>query len=217
MKLPATKRERVLVFIMIGVGIVLLGYTIFQIGIIPVLEARKKTEGELEDYKEKLAKARKELSFAAQIGAEYNAVSAQIGKLSAENVLHPILGSYLVGVTETLEEMARQVALKVEDVQEVGLQDFPAKKKDGSPPAFRSYAVQASASGSYEQTVAFVKLLEERNPYVCVTELRISGQSDNPERHRVSLRIEWPVEAPPEPAAAPAAPPAPPAAPTGGA
>lgn len=202
MKLPENKRERVLVFIMIGMGVVLLCYAVFQLGILPVLEAKKKTEAELGDYQDKLAKARKELSFASQISAEYNAAAAQIEKISSENVLRPILGSYLVGVTETLERLAREVSLKVDDVQEVGMQSFPAKKKDGFPPAFRSYSVQAGGSGSYEQIFSFVKLVEERNPYVCVTEIRISGQGDNPERHRMSLRIEWPVEAPPEPSSA---------------
>ena len=36
--------------------------------------------------------------------------------------------------------------------------------------------------------------IEVRNPYVCVTELRIASQPDDPSRHRASLRIEWPIE-----------------------
>lgn len=199
MKLPENKRERILVIVAIVVGIVLLTHTTIQLVVSPILESRKKNRDETQALSEKLEKARRELGFANQIQAEYDAALAQIERISAEYVLRPILGSYLVGVSETLERMAREVSFSLDDVQEAGIQNLPVKKKDGSAPAFRSYVVQVGGSGSYEQIIAFLRIVEERNPYLCVTDLRVTGQGDNPERHRVSVRMEWPIEAPLEP------------------
>jgi hypothetical protein len=84
----------------------------------------------------------------------------------------------------------------VDGIQEIGVRDPPRTSTKGAAAnAFKSYSVQVSAVATFEASWSFIKKLEEMNPYLCVTEIRITGQPDNPEYHRLTLRIEWPIEA----------------------
>lgn len=198
MKLPESKKERFQVFVLIGVGVVAVIYAMAQLLVAPFIASKQKLRDALQTSNTALEKAERELNFAPSIKAEFDSVATQLDKTIADNVLHSILGSYLVGVTETLEAQARALNIKLEEVQEIGIREIPRPtKKSGTPPPvyFKSYGVQVSARASYEQASAFIKKLEELNPYLCVSEVRITGQADDPELHRMNLKIEWPIEA----------------------
>jgi hypothetical protein len=100
-------------------------------------------------------------------------------------------------VTETLENSARGVGITVDEIQEVGIRELPRGKTDKTAAAFKSYAVQTAGEGSYERIRAFLDKVETDNPYLCVTDIRITGRPDKPEQHRFSVRMEWPIEAEP--------------------
>lgn len=196
MKLPVNKKDRIQVFVLIGIGVVAVLYAVVQLAVLPFLASKQKLRDSLQTKKAKLEKAGRELNYAPSIKTEFDSVTGELDRIIANHVLRPILGSYLVGVTETLEGMARSCDIKVDEIQEIGVREPPRTgKKDTAARAFKSYAVQLSAKISYEQAATLIRKLEEMNPYVCVSELRITGQPDNPEQHRVTVRIEWPIEA----------------------
>lgn len=195
MKLPENRKERAQVFVLIGIGVLLALFALAQLVVMPFLASRQKLQAALADQGQKLAKAKKELLHAAAIKEEYDRTTVELTSVIASNVLRPILGSYLVGVTETIENTARDVGLRVEEIQEVGIRELPTKKGSTSSRLFKSYAVQVTAEGSYRQATQFMDEFESRNPYLCVTEIRITGRPDKPEQHRFILRIEWPIQA----------------------
>jgi Tfp pilus assembly protein PilN len=199
MKLPENKKERYQILGLIGVVAVLVLYAVAQIGISPLIVARRKLQTDLEKQQEKIEKAKRELQRATLLKVDYDNLTAEIDKIASANVRRPVLGQYLVGLTETIDTAARETGLKVEEPQDIGMRELPRSKKAATPPAFNAYAVQVSGEGSYARIQAFVDRLERDNPMLCVTDIRILGQQDKPEAHRVLLKIEWPIEAPPEP------------------
>ncbi len=198
MKLPENKKERIQVFVLIGIGVALLLFTLIQLLVVPFNASRQKwkvIQGELEG---KIGKANRELSYGRAVKAEYDVVSVEIDKIMASNVLRSILGSYLVGVTEMLESAAHGVGLNLNEIQEVGIRELPRSKTDKTVGVFKSYAVQLAGDGSFDQVRAFLDKIENDNPFLCVTEIRIVGRSDKPERHQLNVRVEWPIEAVPQ-------------------
>ncbi|MEI8140326.1 MAG: hypothetical protein WCI03_10720 [bacterium] len=169
-------------------------YVALQWGLFPVLESKRNLESKLVERQEKLKKARRELDYAPGIQQEYDDIMAQIEKIKRENVFRPILGSYLVGVSEQIESAARATGVRIEDIHEVGVLDLPLKAKNSSLKAFKLFAVQVSAYGSYQAFTLFISQMEERNPFFGVTDLTIAGQSDKPEEQRSVVQMEWPIE-----------------------
>lgn len=196
MKLPENKKDRIQVFVLIGIGVVAVLYAITQLVVSPYLASKQKLRETLQQKKDKLEKAQRELNFAPNIKAEFDSVIAELDKLREAYILRPILGSYLVGVSETLEAQARALNIKMDEVSEIGIRELPrAGKKDVTVRNFKSYTVQVSAKVSYEQATSFITKLEELNPYLCISDIHIKGQTENPEQHQLIIRIEWPIEA----------------------
>jgi hypothetical protein len=211
MKLPENKRDRAQVLVLMGIGVIAVLLCLVQFGVKPVLDSRRKLQDEFDKLEEQLTKVRRELSYRRDILREYEEVTNSIARISAQSVLQPILGSYLLGVTETIETAAKDCGIKVSEIQEVGIQEIPGKKKDGTPRVFKSYGVQMTGVAGFERLCSLLHTLEQQNPLMCMTEFQVAGQPDNPERHRISVRIEWPIYVAPPPAAnstAPASPPA---------
>lgn len=193
MKLPENKKERMLIFALIGVvGIVLLAVVILW-GILPLLDSQRKMESSLIELDDKLKKANRELGYAPAIQREYDDMMTELERIRAENVLRPILGSYLVGVTEQIEATARQAGVRTEDVREVGMVSLPRKGQAGSQ-VFMSFVVQVGGEGPFEAIARFLKQMEDRNPFFSVSEFSITGQSDSLELQRFSARMVWPIE-----------------------
>lgn len=194
MKLPAGKQERMLVFALVGVvGVVILAVAVIW-GIIPLLDARRKMETTLFETGEKLKKAKRELDYAPAIQKECDEAVSQMTKIRAENILRPILGSYLVGVSEQIESVARTSNLRVEEIREVGVVNAPAKGKNASLQGFKSFVVQVEGEGSYGAIVNFLGQMEARNPFFFINEIGIASQPDAPEIQRLTVRMEWPIE-----------------------
>lgn len=197
MKLPENKKERIQVFVLIGIGVALALFALIQVAVVPFNAARQKLQVVQAELDKRMEKARKELLHARMVKEEFDIVTADIDRIMATNVLRPILGSYLVGVTETIEQAARKAGIEVDEIQEVGIREIPRGAMDKTHEVFKSYAVQMSGEGAYEEVCAFLDKIETDNPFLCVTEIRITGRPDKPERHRLNVRVEWPIEAAP--------------------
>jgi Tfp pilus assembly protein PilO len=198
MKLPEGKKERYQILGLIGMVVVLVLVLIVKLAIAPIRASWRKSREALAEQEAKTEKARKELERATVLKVDYDRLTAEIDKILAANVRRPILGQYLVGITETIDDAARQAGVTIEDTQEVGVRELPRSKKTTTPQAFKSLTAQVTGTGSYAQIQAFVRKLEDDNPMLCFTDIRISGQSDKPEAHRMTVRLEWPISAQPE-------------------
>lgn len=194
MKLPDSKKERMLMFALIGVVAVVILIVGIMFGLLPLLDGRRTMEASMVEIGEKLKKARRELDYAPAIQKEHDEAVSQMLKIRTENILRPILGSYLVGVSEQIESAARATQVHIDEIREVGVVNIPAKGKNTSLQAFKSFVVQVSAEGAYASIVQFLKQMEERNAFFCVNEIVIACQADSPEQQRLSVRMEWPIE-----------------------
>ncbi len=140
-------------------------------------------------------------------------------------VLRPFLGSY--PVQREIYRLATDTAFKIAMVREVGKRPTPTESKSASAkaaarrsaparppvvkdnetrkkvaPEFARYFVEVSGEGSFADLFALIERLELDNPYCGVNALVIRGIASTPERHRVTLSLEWPVLAAPPPKAA---------------
>lgn len=79
------------------------------------------------------------------------------------------------------------------------VKDKEIRKKVAS--SFARYFVEVSGEGSFADLFALIERLELDNPYCGVNALVIRGLPSMPERHRVTLSLEWPVLADPPPKA----------------
>lgn len=194
MKLPESNKDRMVFFALIGVVALVVLYVAVQYGVRPILDSKGKLEASKVERKEKLKRAMRELDYAPGIRKEYDEISLQIATLKQENVYRPILGSYLVGVSEQIDAAARSAGVRIEDTREVGVIDLPFKAKDTALKEFKLFAVQVSAYGSYQAITRFLQFMEVRNPFFSITDMTLSGQADQPEEQRLSVRMEWPIE-----------------------
>ncbi len=194
MKFAGLKKERVIFYSAVagavGVGLFVLMHWV----ILPLFESRATLEVKLEEQRVKLKKARRELDYLPGLQRNYYDVVGQLAKIRSENILRPILGSYLVGVTEQVESVARTTGVKIEDVREVGVAEMPRKEKGAAPSSFKVFAVLVYGQGSYESISHFLVQMEAAHPFLCVSDIGIVGQPENPEMQRVTLRMEFPVE-----------------------
>lgn len=194
MKMPDTKKERMLMFALIGVVVVVLLVVAVLWGLLPLLDTRRSLEASLESRREQMKKAKRELDYAPSLQKSFDEIVARTEKIRAENILRPILGSYLVGVSEQIESEARASMVRIEEIREVGVVNIPQKGKAPSEQTFKSFVVQVNGEGTYAALCRFLQRMEDRNPYFSVSEVTITGQSDSPELQRLSARMEWPIE-----------------------
>ena len=194
MKMPATKKERMLLFALIGVVVVVLAVVAVLWGLFPLLDTRRSLEASLESRREQMKKAKRELDYAPSLQKSFDEIVSRTEKIRAENILRPILGSYLVGVSEQIEYEARVTGVRIEEIREVGVVNIPQKGKDVASQTFKSFVVQVNGEGTYGSLCRFLQRMEDRNPYFSLSEISITGQSDNPELQRLSARMEWPIE-----------------------
>lgn len=194
MKLPAGKKERMMFMWAVGAAAMVVCYVIVQWGVIPMLDARREMESSLLAQREKLKKARRELDYVPGLQRNYDEVVGKLARIRAENILRPILASYLVGVSEQVEVAARATGLRVEDVREGGISEMPHKDKPSTPSSFKVFTVQVYAQGSYGAISSFLQRMEAIHTFMCVSEVAIIGQTDNPEIHRLTAKLEWPLE-----------------------
>jgi hypothetical protein len=199
MQLPNDKQQRIKIAIVavLATTLVLLG--LWQGVLNPLSRSRKAKNARLVECQESIQQAREEIRAAArQFKLNMENVQA-IKEVSDKYVLHPILGNYLLGATEIIERQARSLGLQMEPVRETGISEIPSPRSSKAPNALKSYTVRVSLDASYHDVVRFLREIENSNPYVSTVSLAIVGQPEtNPEKHKVTFEVQWPIWADPE-------------------
>lgn len=96
-------------------------------------------------------------------------------------------------VTQRIYQYARKAGVDIQSVSAGASRTGPAKKGEGKVRLFGMYAVNVMVQCNYQDLLAFVREIEEQNPYVCVSGLIIGTQSKAVETHNVSVELQWPV------------------------
>lgn len=193
MKLPDDPKQRMQVFILIGIGAAILLSLLYFMVTTPVIDARRRALDRLETVRHNLDQANAELARMPRYKNERDLVFHQIREISSNHILHPVFGTYILGVRELIERTAAETAFQIEALRQVGIAGMPIKPGEGNEPFFNTYSVQVSGSAPYESLVLFLRRLEEGNPFIAVSGLTVATQPDKPESHAISMTIQWPV------------------------
>ena len=192
MKLPENKAERIRLIVLGAVACIIFVILVTQFVARPFFARWGEIRATRAEIQEKIEKAEAELAKMRRNDVEFRELTAQLDRLSKEHVIQPVLGTYLLGVQERIENLAATCGVKIESVKETGIMEIPGMRGLRER-AVRSYGVQVSASAGYEALLRLFQALETSNPYVCISGLSIVAVPDTPERHRITFRVQWPV------------------------
>jgi hypothetical protein len=193
MKLSARDRQR-LPWILVALGssgILLYAYLHFLVQ--PIMQARAAGCAQLGTLRDMIAQAERDLQSAAAQQAEFDTLQADLTAATNRLVLRPVLGSLLMSAQSELDPTAQACGLSVEgSYLERGRTEIPAMQR-GAASAFDLYAMELNASGSFAALRDFLAEVERTNRFIGVTELVVLARPENPLRHRITVRLEWPV------------------------
>lgn len=151
------------------------------------------TRTESRELEASIAKARAEIQRIPAFKDELTEATGELVKLSEQYMLHPRLGNYLLQARELIGDAARTAGVASFQATEIGLIDPPRKPATATPYTVRAYTVRVAAECSYAAWVDWLRVLEESNPLLTVTQFMIAHQVDKPENHIVQFELRWPV------------------------
>lgn len=194
MKLPEDRQQRIKVFVMIGLGAVLVVLGIVQGIISPLVRAHRNKVIRLAESQEGLERARREIRAAARSFTRRMESIEEIKRISDRYVLHPVLGNYLLSATAVIDRHALAAGVPIEPVREIGISEIPGEDDK----MIKAYSVRVNAQCGYLDILRLVREIETGNPFVSVTSVVIRGAPEaNPELHNTSLEVQWPIWADP--------------------
>lgn len=195
MKLSARDRQRLQwgFAIVIGGGAVVYAY--FHLLVSPLVRERTENRARLASLEEKADQAKMALNGIDILRREYAGLHSELILATNRFVLRPVLGSTIVTVQNLLDPLAQECNLQLDSCVERGNMDIPIPKKTGDL-QFERYAMEVAFIGSYRNVCDFVAAVERTNAYACVTDIDVQARAEDPSRHRVTVRIEWPVYSP---------------------
>jgi hypothetical protein len=195
MKLPTDRKELIKMLLLIGIGVALVGY-LSVVGVVkPMRKAKKERLDKISDLRRELGRARKQTDHIEQDAERnYEAVSNILHAAEQKGYVHKAtLGNYLLGASDAIERLARGTGVALEPVREIGISDIPHNPARVTDNAFRSYTVTVGASCGLHDLYRFLKEIEESNPYLCISRMTVATRAGTPEKHRVSIEIQWPI------------------------
>jgi len=191
-KLSANERQRWLRILAILIGGAAVLYACLNLLILPLLHGRIAGMNKLAELSERIETAKMDPRDLAASKAELARLQAELLVATNQFVLRPVLGSMLVSVQNIIEPIAATCGLQIEACLERGRSELPVSRKNATLTIDR-YLMEISALGSYAAIRDFIQTVEQTNPYVCVSDLEITGRSDNSDRHKARICLEWPV------------------------
>jgi hypothetical protein len=189
MKLPTDKKERMKVFLMIGIGVALVLFVGIFYGIAPVLKSRSDTQAKILELKAQLDQAVKESKQSQPDIAKSREALLKLKNISEKYLLRPILNSYVLPAQDVIETEAKKLGIKAA-VTEVSLGEIPGRQSTKT----KAYTAHVALECGYNQFIKLVQRIEAANPYFCITAISITGQpAKDPRRHSITFDIQWPT------------------------
>lgn len=155
-------------------------------------EARKTIE-ELED---KVIKGERVLRRSVMVNRDVQNFASEVLSVHEEH-LPPRISPYIWAV-ENLSLLAEDLDLVI-SVQEHPTSRFmpiPEDMEDlnrSSVPYWVPYTVDVDVNTSFAKLKSFLNLIHRELPYASVAGLQIQASSTQPERHAISMMLEWPT------------------------
>jgi len=196
MKLPTDSKERAKILVMILLGVVVVLIVTVQFGLRPVLKSISNKKAAIEDTREKLAQAKKEIKQMSADMAKNAETLIKLKDISSKYVIMPVLQNYSLGATEIMESQAKKVNVKLDSIREAGISevaDMPGQPS--SKRLLKCYNLRVSLLCGYNDLTRLIQQIESINPYFCIVGMSIIGQQPDKDVtvHRISFDLQWPT------------------------
>jgi hypothetical protein len=194
MKLPASKSERVKIYVLIGISAAGVLYAAWSVVISSAIEKKRKLLEQRTELNENVQKAERRIGLMRGETGENHRTLQSICDETDKYVLRSTLGdNYLLGVTEKIEQLARVAGVMIDPPTQVGISDVPQNPRRAARNVLRLYTVRLSLSCALSDLVRLLRQIDASNPYVCVSAISIAGQPETPETHRITMDVQWPI------------------------
>lgn len=211
MKLPVDPKRRTQILVLAGVVTVLL-LVFLYLGFSYILTLRAKTKLDLDDARDKLNKLEREIKAFPTVRQTRDDLFWSIQFAATNHILFHEYRNYHLTAREILLPLAAETGIALDIPKEGAVIDLPVpdpkstnktaratsagKGKGTAGPAspfFALYPVSATGRAGFDQLLAFLRRIESRNPYIAVSELRLTANPDSPETHDFSITLLWPI------------------------
>jgi len=192
---------KILLLVVIGSAGVL--YAAVQLGISPLLAARRAKSDRIAELTDAIELARSKTGQLRILKEQNRKVISELIGVSDKYVLRRRLGNLQLGASEAVERYAADADVEIMPLREIGIADIPrvgggrGRAAPSADASFRVYAAQVDIVGGLHDTVDFLKVLESANPYLCVSSVNVEAQPGDPAVHKMWIEIQWPVWADP--------------------
>ena len=151
----------------------------------PMIAEGKKAVAETLALRAELDEARAVVRGRPEIMAGLEEGRQRLAKLKRYLPL-PVLGNYLLGITEQVRQWAEEASLDIINVVDDGIVALETSEK-----ICQVYSVRVTAEGNLKALIGFLSELEAANPMVTVSTLSISTRPEQPNRHDIRLVLDW--------------------------
>ena len=204
MKLPEDKNERMKILALVFIGAAGVLYAAVQLGIAPLLAAKREKADRITELTESLALARTKAGQIRILKEQNRKVIAELVEISDEHILRRRLGNLKLGAEEVIERSASAAGVNVLPLRELGVSEIPggatAKRGRGDSSSqghFKVYGVQIDVVGGLQEMIQLLKQIESVNPCLCISGLSIEAQPSTPAVHKMWVEVQWPIWADP--------------------
>jgi hypothetical protein len=211
MKLPSDPKSRMQALALIGIGIVILlfwgGYGLSQL-----LTYRAKTLAALETKQNQLNQINTTITALPELRRQRDDLFWEIQAAATNYILFHEYRNYHLTAREILLPMATAYDVTLDIPGEGSIVDFPipeakvtdrllkasttkGSKEYGGPisSTFGLYSITLTGKAGFMPLIAFLRHIEESNPYLTLSDLTISADAQNPGAHPFSIIVLWPI------------------------
>lgn len=192
MKLPEDKQARMKVLILIAIGTVAVLY-VAQLGVKSLRKSKKAKTARLQELEEQQKKATLEIRRMPRDLELNRETVKKIKEISDKFVLKPVLGNYLLKAREIIEQYAKKLDIVLEDIREAGISQVPRRRGRKTDRTFHIYTARVTLDCGFHDIARFLREIKSSNPYLCVASLEIAGRPKEPEEHKITFDVQWPI------------------------
>lgn len=181
------KKQKIILFAMIGLFAVA---GLYQFGLVPLLDGVTELEAAKETRLAELRKAEKLIKNRLLMQKDAAAMRSQTEHVLATEL--PPTDNALAWAQQAVYAQTRAMKLAVnsivEDQSSGGVWDAP----DLGKKVFKPYSIRIELTASFEEARDLVRALQNSNPRLSISAIGISADGRTPERHHLTMTLEWP-------------------------
>ena len=196
MKLPDNRNDRIKVLVLVAVGSIGVVYGVAFGLIRPLMARNQKLTDDMDRINRNLGSSAVLISRIETTRAENIAIANEVRDISARYLLKPRHGNYLIGATRYMEQCTDPDS-GIQSINELGVSVLETREPSAGPDqpkkTFKSYTAEITAKCSMNALARLLNRVETGNPYLCVSKVQVTSDDRDPQRHRVTFRVQWPI------------------------